>query len=62
MDENYGLKAENESLKKQIHELHLTVERLSAEGVALKHALQVARGQISLLCRDRNYEVGEDAA
>ena len=59
--EKQGLQELVDNQKKQIHELHLTLEEVSAESVALKHALEVAQGQIRLMCQDRDYIV-EDAA
>ena len=59
--EKQGLHDLVDSQKRQIHDLHLQLEQLSAEGVALRHAIEVAQGQIRLMCQDRDY-IAEEAA
>ena len=59
--EKEGLKILVEDQKKQIHALHVELEKLSAETVALKHTLMVAQGEIRLMRQDRDY-VTEEAA
>ncbi len=53
--EIHGLKELVNDQKKQIHDLHLAIEEMSVENVALRHALQAARGEIALMRQDRMF-------
>jgi len=50
-----GLRELTESQRKEIHQMHLQLEDVLTENVALRHALQAARGEIALMRQDRMF-------